>query len=918
MATYNYSGNLGGTTELVFAPYAGWRLIFFVKDDFFMEWMGLNELRERFLSFFESKGHSRLPSFPLVPNNDKSLLLINSGMAPMKKWFLGQETPPNVRVTTCQKCIRTPDIERVGKTARHGTYFEMLGNFSFGDYFKKEATQWAWEFFVEELGFPVDRLYCSIFEDDNEAYDIWVNERHVDPAHIVRLGREDNFWEHGSGPCGPCSEIYFDRGEEYGCGSPDCAPGCDCDRFIEIWNLVFSQFDSDGEGHYAEMEHKNIDTGMGLERLACVMQGVDNLFEVDTVQNILQAVCKMAGVNYHDDEKTDVSIRVITDHVRSTTFMISDGVMPANDGRGYVLKRLLRRAARHGRLLGLNEPFVYKIVDTVIEENKGAYPELSEHGEYIKKVILSEEERFCRTIDAGFELLNGYVEKIENSKSEKKVLPGEIAFKLYDTFGFPLDLTEDILEEKGITVDEDAFHELMNEQKTRAREARASQNGVSWVNDALVALGDQKTKFVGYDRMDSGSKIVAILRDGEMVSSIEEGEEGVLVLDATPFYAEMGGQVGDRGAINDGPSTFTVEDCRRSPTGQYLHIGRMGSGLLRVGDGVRARVTENIRRATMRNHTACHLLQKALRDVLGEHVHQAGSYVDEHRCRFDFTHFEGMTSEEIAEVEDIVNNMVLSALDVDISEMPIDKAKELGAMALFGEKYGDIVRVVNVSGRSVEFCGGTHVDNTSRIGLFKILSESSVAAGVRRIEATTGTGVLEYIDQMNEMLLQTAATLKVNGTAEIPQKTVALTAELKNREKEISALNDKLAQLRVEALLLGAKEVAGIRVITGKLTDVRPDTLRIMGDHVKFSAPDCVAVLAGESEGKASILVVCGIDALKEGAHAGKIVKEICALTGGSGGGRPDSAMGGAGSADKVDEALASACEIIETLMINK
>jgi len=883
-----------------------------------MEWMGLNDLRERFLSFFESKGHTRLPSFPLIPQNDKSLLLINSGMAPMKKWFLGQETPPNVRVTTCQKCIRTPDIERVGKTARHGTYFEMLGNFSFGDYFKHEATEWAWEFFIKELGFPADRLYCSVFEDDDEAYDIWVNERHVDPSHIIRLGREDNFWEHGSGPCGPCSEIYYDRGEEYGCGKPDCAPGCDCDRYIEIWNLVFSQFDSDGEGHYTEMEHKNIDTGMGLERLACVMQGVDNLFEVDTVQNILKHVCRIAGVNYHDDEKTDVSIRVITDHVRSVTFMIADGVMPANDGRGYVLKRLLRRAARHGRLLGINEPFVYKIVDTVVEENKGAYPELAEHADYIKKVILSEEERFCRTIDAGFELLNGYVEKIENAKSKEKVLPGEIAFRLYDTFGFPLDLTEDILEEKGITVDESGFHELMDEQKRRARDARASQNGVSWVADALVALGDKKTKFVGYDRMDSGSNIVAILRDGEMVNSIEEGEEGVIVLDSTPFYAEMGGQVGDRGAINDGPSTFTVEDCKRSPTGQYLHIGRMGSGLLRVGDSVKARVTENVRMATMRNHTACHLLQKALREVLGDHVHQAGSYVDEHRCRFDFTHFAAMTQEEIAETEDIVNNMIMAALDVDISEMPIDEARKLGAMALFGEKYGDVVRVVNVSGRSIEFCGGTHVDNTSRIGLFKILSESSVAAGVRRIEATTGTGVLEYIDQLNATMEETAANLKVNGVAELPQKSAALTAELKNREKEIDSLNDKLAQLRVEALLLGAKEVAGVRVITGKLEGVRPEGLRIMGDHVKYSAPDCVAVLAGITDDKASILVVCGIDALKEGAHAGKIVKEVCALAGGSGGGRPDGAMGGAPDIDRLDGALASAPEIIETLLSNK
>lgn len=880
-----------------------------------MEWMGLNDIRESFLSYFEGKGHLRLPSFPLIPKDDKSLLLINSGMAPQKKWFLGQEEPPCHRVTTCQKCIRTPDIDNVGKDDRHGTYFEMLGNFSFGNYFKKEVIPWAWEYFTEVLKLPKEKLYVTVYEDDDEAHDIWHNVIGLPEDHISRFGKEDNFWEIGSGPCGPCSEIYFDRGPEHGCGSPDCKVGCECDRYIEVWNLVFSQFDSDGEGHYERMAHPNIDTGMGLERIACVMQGVDNLFEVDTVQNIMKKIGEIAGVTYHEDPAHDVSLRVITDHIRSTTFMIADGVMPANEGRGYVLKRLLRRAARHGRLLGINEPFLYKVVDTVIAENAVAYPELSEHADYIKKVILSEEERFCRTIDQGFELLNEEVQKMEQTGNT--VLPGEACFRLYDTYGFPIDLTQDILEEKGMTVDEEGFNTLMSEQKKRARDARASANGVSWVEDNLVALGDQKTKFVGYNRMDSASKVLAILKDGVMVNDIEEGEEGVIVLDSTPFYAEMGGQVGDRGVISEGPSTFNVTDCKKSPTGQYLHIGVMTSGILRIGDSVRARLNEEIRKATQRNHTACHLLQKALREVLGDHVHQAGSYVDESRCRFDFTHFSAMTQEEINETEKIVNEMVLAALDVDISEKPIEEARQMGAMALFGEKYGDVVRVVDVSGRSIEFCGGTHVDNTSRIGLFKILSESSVAAGVRRIEATTGTGVLDYINEMNGILNETAGNLKVTSSTEVSQKSAALMVELKNREKEIEELNDKLAQMRVESLIQNAKEIQGLKYISAKLEGIKPDSLRIMGDHLKFKAPDAIAVLASVNDDKVSVLCVCGINALKEGAHAGKIVKEISGMAGGSGGGRPDSAMGGA-SVDMIDDALAASAEIVETLLINK
>lgn len=880
-----------------------------------MEWMGVNDIRESFLSFFESKGHKRLPSFPLIPNGDKSLLLINSGMAPMKKWFLGQEEPPCHRVTTCQKCIRTPDIDNVGKDDRHGTYFEMLGNFSFQNYFKREAINWAWEYFTEVIKLPKEKLYVTVYLDDDEAHDIWKNEIGLPEDHISRFGKEDNFWEHGSGPCGPCSEIYFDRGPEHGCGKPDCKVGCECDRYIEVWNLVFSQFDSDGEGTYNLLERPNIDTGMGLERLACVMQGVDNLFEIDTVQNIMKKISEIAGVKYHDDPTMDVSLRVITDHARSTTFMIADGVMPANEGRGYVLKRLLRRAARHGRLLGINEPFIYKVIDTVIEENKVAYPELAEHADYIKKVILSEEERFCRTIDQGFDLLNGEVDKL--TAAGETVLPGDIAFRLYDTFGFPLDLTQDILEEKDITVDEEGFTALMNEQKKRARDARASINGVSWVEDNLTVLGDTKTKFVGYNRMDSASKVLAILKDGELSNDIEEGEEGVIILDSTPFYAEMGGQVGDRGVISEGPSIFNVTDCKKSPTGQYMHIGTMTNGILRTGDSVRARLNEEIRMATQRNHTACHLLQKALREVLGDHVHQAGSYVDEHRCRFDFSHFSAMTAEEIAETEKIVNEMILSALDVDISEKPIEEARQMGAMALFGEKYGDVVRVVDVSGRSIEFCGGTHVNTTSRIGLFKILSESSVAAGVRRIEATTGTGVLDYINQMNENLAETASNLKVNGIGEVAQKSGAVMADLKNKDKEIEELNNKLAQMRVESLIANAKDLCGLKFICAKLDGINPGSLRIMGDHIKFAAPDAIAVLASVNDDKASILAVCGVNALKEGANAGKIVREISSMAGGSGGGRPDSAMGGA-NPEMIDEALSSAGEIVETLLINK
>ena len=873
-----------------------------------MEWTGLNQLREKYLSFFESKGHTRLPSANLIPQGDNSLLLINSGMAPLKKFFLGTETPPNVRVTTCQKCIRTPDIERVGKTARHGTYFEMLGNFSFGDYFKKEAIAWAWEFLTGVLAIPADRLWITIFESDDEAESIWMNDIGIPKERIIRLGKTDNFWEHGSGPCGPCSEIHFDRGEEYG-PFESFEQASDCDRVIEIWNLVFSQFDSDGNGHYAEMAHKNIDTGMGLERLACAMQGVDNLFEVDTVQNIMKHISRIAGVNYKENEKSDVSLRVITDHIRSTTFMVGDGVTASNTGRGYVLRRLLRRAARHGRLLGIKEPFLYKVADTVIDENKCAYPELEEKREYIKKLILNEEESFAKTIDAGMDVLTKMLDGIEKGG----VLSGEDTFKLSDTYGFPIDLTKEIAEEKGISVDEEGFRACVDESRKRSREDRLAKGGSSWDEDAMSNLDLPKTKFTGYDysQLEINAKVLAVFKDGAEVTELNEGDDAVVILDETPFYAESGGQVGDTGVITIGESRFAVTDTKKTAKGQYLHFGTVEMGGLGKGDSVTASVNVEKRYAIMRNHTAAHLLQAALRKVLGDHVHQAGSYVDAERCRFDFSHFEAVTPEQLSEIEAIVNKDIFDAIPVTMTEMPIEEAKKLGAMALFGEKYGNIVRVVEAKGVSVEFCGGTHIDNTARLGLFRIVSENSVAAGVRRIEAVTGAGVLNMLNKYHTMLVESAAALKVAKPEDVAAKCVAVAAEVKALEREKAELNAKIAASQTGDVMANAVAVGAVRAATVQLTDVAADALRKMGDEAKDKNPDAVVVFASVNGSSASFLCVCGKDAVASGANAGKIVKEVAAVTGGKGGGRPDSAMAGAGDVALVGKALEAVSSIV-------
>lgn len=867
-----------------------------------MEWTGLNDLREKYLSFFESKNHTRMASASLIPHGDNSLLLINSGMAPLKKFFLGQETPPNVRVTTCQKCIRTPDIERVGKTARHGTYFEMLGNFSFGDYFKKEAIAWAWEFLTGVLAIPADRLWITVFESDDEAEQIWMNDIGIPKERIKRLGKADNFWEHGSGPCGPCSEIHFDRGESYG-PFESFEQASDCDRIIEIWNLVFSQFDSDGNGNYTEMAHKNIDTGMGLERLACAMQGVDNLFEVDTVQNIMKHISRIAGVDYKKDEKKDVSLRVITDHIRSTTFMVGDGVTPSNNGRGYVLRRLLRRAARHGRLLGITRPFLYEVVDTVIAENACAYPELEERKAYIKKLIKSEEETFAKTIDKGMEILTEKIDAV--IASGKTVLDGADAFLLSDTYGFPIDLTIEIAEEKGLTVDEAGYTECLNEQKKKARDDHNAKSGSSW-EDGTLAVECKATDFTGYSSIEEQAEVLAIFVDGESVETANDGDEAVIVLDKTPFYAESGGQVGDTGVISGAMTAFEVSDTKKIHSGHFLHMG-VAQGAVSVGDKVTASVDKKRRSSIMRNHTAAHLLQAALRKVLGDHVHQAGQLVDGERVRFDFSHFEAVTPDELKEIEGIINTNILSAVPVTMTEMPIDEARKLGAMALFGEKYGDIVRVVNVEGTSIEFCGGTHVDNTSKLGLFKVISENSVAAGVRRIEAVTGTGVLALIDDYKNTLTEAAHAIKAPNASELTARCTAAAGELKALEKEVSELKGKLASTQLDSLFEGAVSVGSIRVIAAEIAGAKADILRTLGDSIKDKAPDVVAVIAGDG----SIVCVCGKEAAAAGAHAGNIVRKVSALTGGKGGGRPDSAMAGIGDASKVKEAIAAVGDIV-------
>lgn len=874
-----------------------------------MEWTSLNDIREKYLSFFESKGHLRLPSFSLVPNNDKSLLLINSGMAPMKKYFTGEVTPPRSRVTTCQKCIRTPDIEQVGKTARHGTFFEMLGNFSFGDYFKKEATAWAWEFCTKVLEMPVDKLYVTIYENDDEAFEIWTKQNGVDPSHIVRLGKDDNFWEHGSGPCGPCSEIYFDRGEKYGCGSPDCGPGCECDRFTEFWNNVFSQFNNDGNGNYTELAQKNIDTGMGLERLACIMQGVDNIFEVDTVQNTMKKISEISGVKYHDDAKNDVSLRVITDHVRSSTFMIGDGVIPSNNGRGYVLRRLIRRACRHGRLLGVNEPFLYKVCETVLEDNKVAYPELQDKSELIKKVILSEEESFGKTIDAGLARLDEYIENTEGT-----VFSGEDAFKLNDTFGFPLDLTKDVLEERGMTVDEEKFNELLANQKATARAARKDAGADAWKNTS-VKIDAEKTVFTGYTDFTAEAKVLALVNaDGELVDMLGAGEKGSVVLDKTPFYATSGGQVADTGVITADGVEFDVEDTSKNADGIYIHSGTVKEGVVSVGNTVNAQIDADRRKSIMRNHTAAHLLQAALREVLGTHVEQAGQLVNDKEVRFDFTHFNPLTTEELSRVEAIVNKEILACAPVSMQEMPIEEAKKMGAMMLFGEKYGDIVRVVKAGDASTEFCGGTHVASTGELGLFKIVSEASVAAGVRRIVALTGTGVLNYLNECEDTVKFASATFK-SADNEVKDRITAIVAENKAKDKEIQNLNAEMTKLKSADMFSSAVDVDGLELYTAKVEGTTPDALRSMGDDVKTKGDNVVAVLAGVNGDKANLVAVCGKGAIAKGVKAGDLVKEVAKIANGGGGGRPDSAMAGAKDITKIDEALSKAEEIVKSLI---
>ena len=875
-----------------------------------MQYRSLNELREMYLKFFETKGHLRLPSFSLIPQNDPSLLLINSGMAPMKPYFTGEQEPPRHRVTTCQKCIRTGDIENVGKTARHGTFFEMLGNFSFGDYFKKEAIAWSWEFLTspEWVGIDPDRLYPSIYVDDDEAFEIWNKQIGIPAERIFRFGKEDNFWEHGSGPCGPCSEIYYDRGPEYGCGKPGCTVGCDCDRYMEVWNNVFSQFDNDGHGNYTELKQKNIDTGMGLERLACVVQGVGSLFDVDTVRNITNKVSEIAGKHYGDSEKTDISLRVITDHIRSTVMMICDGVIPSNEGRGYVLRRLLRRAARHGKLLGIDRPFLSDVATTVIQESGGAYPELVEKQKYIHKVIENEEASFNKTIDSGLSILN---ERI--AAANGKELPAADAFQLYDTYGFPIDLTLEILEEQGMTTNREEFDRLMNEQRERAREDRKKMGDLGWQSEDLGLDKSIKTRFDGYETLGESAKVLAIVNEGEPSGAAAKGEKITVVLDHTPFYAEMGGQIGDHGILEGKNGVVTVSDVQKTKDGKYMHIGVVTEGEISVEDEVQAKVDAEYRQAICRAHTSTHLLQKALRKVLGDHVEQAGSYTANDHIRFDFTHFAALTPEELAQVETLVNEAILAGSPVITEEMSIDEAKKKGAMALFGEKYGAVVRVVQ-AGDSVELCGGTHLDNTAKAGSFKIIGEASVAAGVRRIEAVTGKAVLAYLNERQKLLSDASAALKTSPN-ELPAKIEQTVGELRAMTKKIDKLNSRVASMQMVDLLNISRDIKGVNVVATKLEDATADVLRTMGDGIKEKAPNMVAVLSAVNDGKINLLCVCGAEAVKKGAHAGKIIKEVAKMVGGGGGGRPDSATAGGKQPEKLEEALEAVNNIVEALL---
>ncbi len=873
-----------------------------------MKYMGLNEIREKFLSFFESKDHLRLDSFSLVPHNDKSLLLINSGMAPMKKFFTGEVKPPRNRVTTCQKCIRTPDLERVGHTARHGTYFEMLGNFSFGDYFKEQAIQWAWEFLTETMEIPADLLWPSIYESDDEAYAIWKDQIGIPEERIVRLGKADNFWEHGTGPCGPCSEIYFDRGEKYGCGSPDCKPGCECDRYMEIWNNVFSQFNNMGDGTYTELENKNIDTGMGLERLACVIQGVDNMFEVDTIRNILDRVCKIANVTYGKDVKNDISIRAITDHARASTFMICDGVIPSNEGRGYVLRRLIRRAARHGKLLGIDKPFLQDLCDVVICENKAGYPELVEKESLIKKVISYEEAAFSKTIDQGLSILEALIK-------EGGVLSGADAFKLYDTYGFPLDLTRDILQEKGMTVDEEGFAKLMEEQRTLARDSRKASDGESWKSDEVSLDGIEKTIFLGYEKDSAESSVLALIADGERKDTVLEGEKAIVILGETAFYGEGGGQVGDSGVIETENARFIVENTTKNASGVFMHLGKLESGALSVGDKVCASIDAQRRTAIRRNHTAAHLLQAALREVLGNHVEQAGQLVNERAVRFDFTHFSAMTAEELDAVEKRVNEIILSGIEVLNYETSIEEAREKGAMALFGEKYGDRVRVVEVPNASIELCGGTHIQNTGKMGLFKIIGENGVASGVRRIEAVTGSGVLDLLDHYQKEIGEAAAALKCNSVQNLLPKCRSLMEEVKTLNNALAAANKKMAEQQSGAMFENVPVVDGIQIVTATLKDGDVKTLRELGDDLKANHNNFVAVLANICGEKGNLLAVSSKEAIDKGVLAGKLIAMVAGVTGGKGGGKPDSAMAGMGDVSKAADALGQVEEFVRSMM---
>ena len=864
---------------------------------------GLNELREMFLRFFETKGHLRLPSFSLIPQDDASLLLINSGMAPMKPYFKGDKEPPRHRVCTCQKCIRTGDIENIGKTARHGTYFEMLGNFSFGDYFKHEAIAWSWEFLTSPdwVGLDPERLYPSVYEKDDEAFNIWRDEIGIPESRITRLGKDDNFWEHGSGPCGPCSEIYFDRGEEYGCGKPDCAPGCDCDRYMEVWNNVFSQFDNDGNGNYSDLIQKNIDTGMGLERLAVVCQGVDSLFDVDTVMNITHKVSEITGAHYGDSHKTDVSLRVITDHIRASVMMISDGILPSNEGRGYVLRRLLRRAARHGKLLGVNEPFLYQVVDMVVHENECQYPELREKQAYITRVIRNEEENFAKTIDAGMHIFSDLL--AEHQAKGERVFSGADAFKLYDTYGFPIDLTREMVQEQDLTVDEDAFQDLMEQQRVRARKAREALGDLAWAGVDL-GLDPTPTQFTGYDHTADQGTILAIVCEGEVCSEIDEGKQGVLVLDCTPFYAEMGGQVADHGVIETDGALFQVTDVQKDKAGKFLHHGVMHSGHLQVEQTVTARIDTDRRKAIMRAHSATHLLQAALREVLGDHVHQAGSLVEPDHLRFDLTHFSAITPEELEQVNEIVGDWILDGMDVTVSEMSMEQAKASGATALFSEKYGDVVRVVNMGGKSIELCGGTHVDNTAKIGPFRITGESSVASGVRRVEAITGKAYLREMEAVNRRMYAAAEVLHAKP-ADLIAKAKGFTAELKEARQSVERMKEKILHSDVDRFLYASKNIGGIKVITTTRTDLEAGDLRKLGDFLRDKDPDTVAVLATATESKVTFVAVCGKNAVAKGIRAGDLVRAVSAVTGGKGGGKPDSAMGGGSEVLKIDDALA-------------